>query len=229
MILRDIYLDLDRSNYSTKVAYAFKLGSRCLCHFIGRYIWEKQVRVSGFNRVSLILAKDAVSGFYVNVCRVACISLPFDDTAYLSLEGTALQEFYIDCLLRGVRCYLSDLPDVLTAIEEGIAKFRLEGYKNEWVAKSRRFGPSQLSAKLIGCLTIERFSLRLIVHNRKKMLYDQEIFSSDPDEIAFAHRFKDIVLEEDKVAVTSRHGKPLLELVVADLFQTEDEKPTKGS
>lgn len=217
MILRDIYLDMDRLRYSTEIAYPFKLRSRCLCNFVGRYVWKKQIRISGFNRISITVAAEAVPQFEINVCKVACISIPIADLGYQHLAGADLQEFYIECLLRASRQFLQHYPDALAAIEEGIDLFRSGEYRNEWIARSRRFAVLKMSAVLICSMTVERFTLRLTIQKGKEPVYDQEIFTSDPDEFAFACRFDDVRAADGKITVTTRYSKPLVALSLADL------------
>ena len=225
MILRDIFVGLDRAQYPTEVAYPFKLRSRCLCHFIGRHIWKKQIRVPGFNRVVVELSKDAVPKFSVNVCQVACISMPLKHTGFQDFGDIALQEFFIDALVTGVDQFLTDYPDALAAIHEAIALFREGGYKEEWITRSRRFADLGLAASLSCSMTLERFALRLIVFRSKRPVYDQEIFSSDPDEVAFAHRFKDVVVKDGEIVVIDRFAKALLALTFQEI--EENRAPNK--
>lgn len=223
MILRDIFVDLDRSQHPSEIAYAFKLRSRCLCHFVGRHVWEKRIRVPNFNRIVITLSRKAVPEFFVNSSHVACIRIPADDATSQQLAGNALQEFYIDCLSRGVDRFLGDFPEALVAIREGIELFRAGGYRNAWVQKARRLQTLGLSASLACSMTIERFSLRLAILRAKTPIYDQEIFTSDPDEIVFAHRFKDVVASDRKVVVVDRFSHAVLTLSLEDV---EANKPT---
>lgn len=219
MILRDIYLDLDRSQYSTKVAYAFKLRSRSICHFVGRHFWKEQIRVPCFNRIVVTLSKGASPKFEVNSCQVGCITMPFEESGYASLSDTDFHEFVISHLLSACDQFLSTLPKVLASLKEGVRLFRESGYRNEWVAKARRFAAAGIHASLACELTPQRFGLRLIIRHRGALVFDQEIFSSDPDEIAFDYRFKDVVVMGDKLIVTSKTSKPLLELSLSGLLE----------
>jgi hypothetical protein len=219
MILRDFYIGLDRSQYSTKVAYAFKLRSRCACHFIGRHIWKQQIRVPGFNRISVTLSKGASPKFEVNSLQVVCITMPFEASGHESLSDTDFHEFVITHLLSSCDQFLNTLPAVLASLKEGVRLFRESGYRNEWVARSRRFAAACIHASLACELTPQRFGLRLIVRLRGTLVFDQEIFTSDPDEVAFDYRFNDVVVMDDKLVVTSKTSKPLLELSLSRLLE----------
>jgi hypothetical protein len=219
MILRDIYIDLDRAQYSTKVAYAFKLRSRCVCNFVGRHVWKEQIRAPGFNRISVTLSKCASPKFEVNSCQVGCITMPFEESGYEGLSDTDFHELVITHLLSACDQFLRTLPEVFGALKEAVRLFREVGYRNEWVARSRRFAAAGINASLACELTPLRFGLRLVIRHRGTLVFDQEIFTSDPDEVAFDYRFKDIVLIDDKLVVTSKTSKPLLELSVSRLLE----------
>lgn len=232
MILRDFYIGLDRAQYPTKVAYAFTLRSRCACHFIGRHIWKQQIRVPDFNRISVTLSKGASLKFEVNSCQVGCITMPFEESRYEGLSDIAFHELVITHLLSACDQFLRTLPEVLGALTEAVRLFREVGYRDEWVAKSRRFAAAGIHASLACELTPQRFGLRLVIRRRGTPVFDQEIFTSDPDEVAFDYRFRDVVVMDDMLVVTSKTSKPLLELSVSRLLekpgpnQTPD--PTSG-
>lgn len=229
MILRDIFIDLDRLQFPTEVAYPFKLRSRSLCHFLGRHIWKKQLRVPGFNRIVVTPSKDAVAKFEVNSCHVACITIPLAAERFEDLKGAELHEYYIGCLTRAVDEFLREFPDVLAAIHEGIGLFRAGGYTHEWIHQQKRFRELGLTAVLSCRMTPERFALRLIVLRAAKIVYDQEIFASDPDEVVFAHRFKEVIVTAGGLSVINRFKKPLLSLSLEQIETNQTPEPPPGS
>ncbi len=217
MVFRDVYLELDRLKYPTEVAYPFKLRSRCLCHFVGRHAWKRQLRVPGFNRIVVNLAAHAEPKFQVNVCHVASIDMPLTADTFETIEGDALHEFYIAHLTAGVDRFLGDFPELTAEIHQGVAAFRAGGYRNEWIEKSRRFRDLDLSASLSCRMTVERFALRLTLRRKEAIVYDQEILSTDPDEIAFEYRFKDVIAADGGIIVVSKHSRRLVTLTMAQI------------
>ena len=112
---------------------------------------------------------------------------------------------------------MGNFPAVLIAVEEGIELFRAAGYKNEWIERSRRFNTVQLSAKLLCSITIKQFALRLQVLRKNQIVYDSVILKTNPDEITFAYRFDDLIVEKDEIIVTSKHFKPLAKVLISTL------------
>jgi hypothetical protein len=215
MILRDIYVDKDRLRYSTDEAYAFLLRSRCVCNFVGREVWKKQIRVPGFNRIVINVARDSSPGMNVLSTGVASIRLPICDDVGKANAGYAVHEIYIDCMVRAFE-FLRPYPEVVPALEEAITSFRSSGCRNVWIAAERTIRVHKLRAVLVCELSIERFTLRLQVSQGGTALYDGEIFRSDPDEVCFHRKFKDIVLEDGDLVVVARVGAPLFRLPLKD-------------
>lgn len=208
---------MDRSQCDNQIGYLFKLKSRCLCNFLERHLWNAQIKVPGFSRICINVAERSDPEFFINSCNAACVNLPLDGFGYRKLNDIELQEFYIELLLRGVRKFMGAFPAVLTTLDEGIDLFRAAGYKNEWIERSRRFNAIQLSAKLLCSLTIRRFALRLQVLRKNQVIYDKVILKTDPDEIAFAYRFDDVIAENGEIIVTSKHQKPLAKVLISTL------------
>jgi hypothetical protein len=216
MILRDIYVDKDRLRYSTDEAYAFKLRSRCACNFVGREVWKKQIRVPGFSRIVIKVAKDSSPGMNVLSTGVASIRLPTSDDVGEANAGSAVHEVYIDCMVRAFE-FLRPYPEVVLALEEAITSFRSSGYRNVWIAFERAIRVHKLRAVLACELSIEHFTLRLQVSQGGVPLYDGEILRCDPDEVCFHHKFEDVVLEDGDLVVVARVGAPLFRLPLKGL------------
>ena len=81
--------------------------------------------------------------------------------------------------------------------------------KNEWLHKSRTFRVHSLKASLLCSLTMEQFTLRLQVERRKKLVLDEVVLQTDPDEIAFEYRFRDLAIESGSLLITSKVEEPL--------------------
>jgi hypothetical protein len=56
---------------------------------------------------------------------------------------------------------------------------------------------------------MEEFELSLQIMLAQELIVDKVILRTDPDEIAFEQRFKDIEIHEDQLTVTAKRGDPL--------------------
>ena len=226
MILRSIYLNLERRDYPNEFGYRFMCRSRCLCNFLGRLLKSKSIKTEGFNRIVIVGARDRTSTVIVNSCSVASVALPFDEARYRELDGDALQEFFIGMLRDGLTFFATEHRMVADAIHEGIELFRASRYRNEWTHKNRMFRHLGLTAALQCQLTLERFSLTLVVRSRGREVLCREILSTDSDEVAFDYRFRDVAIEDGKLVVLSKTSEPLLALELAPLLKGDAKSPT---
>ena len=217
MIFRSIYLDLDRIEFGNEFGYSFLLQSRALCHFLQRKVKPIKFKSDGFNRLVVKGTKKKVEPF-INSSNVLSVRVPFKEEAYRSSESTEdLNEFYIEMLKEGMNLgdALSPLP--IKAINEGIREFRESGYSTSWSTPRRRQRERALIAFLECQLSINSFELYLVIERKKEQIYRDKILVTDPDEIAFHYRFKDIVFGNDTLTVTSKTSEPLLTMNLKEI------------
>jgi hypothetical protein len=155
MILRSIYLNLERRDYPNEFGYRFMCRSRCLCNFLERHLRERKIKAEGFNRIVIVGAKHPDLKVTVNSCHIASVALPFEEAAYSGLDGDALQEFFIGMLHHGLTLFARDYREAVDGVHEGVHLFRSGGYRNEWTEKTRTFRSLGLTAALDCCLTHE--------------------------------------------------------------------------
>ena len=105
------------------------------------------------------------------------------------------------------------ISELTMAIEE----FRRGGYRNTWTHQRKLLRPAGLHASLLCALTSDRFGLILKLESNGATVFEQEILETKPDELIFAHRFKEVVLECDAVVVKDKFGKPLFSMPASSL------------
>src|SRR3954466_2323170 len=116
-------------------------------------------------------------------------------------------------LQRCSRCYCIPLSDMKAAIDE----FRAGGYRNEWTFKTTTLRGVGLQASLNCSLDMEKFTLTLKLERNGVVVYDAPILETKPDEIIFAYRFKDVVLDGQAVVVKDKFDKPTFSLDLSAL------------
>ncbi|GAA4834844.1 hypothetical protein GCM10023331_20090 [Algivirga pacifica] len=141
-----------------------------------------------------------------------------DYLKYSKLNGIEKVEYYITILLNSINTLKDkyDLP--LSEIKEGIQKFRNLGYRNEWVHKKKLYRPLSITFFLECEMTMEEFNLYLTLRKKKETLLKKCILTTDPDEIAFHYKFKDIVFENNKVTIKGLQGYTLFESAIDELL-----------
>jgi hypothetical protein len=124
----------------------------------------------------------------------------------------------IDFLKAGIEKCASAYPIPKQEMFRGLDRFVEEGMKNQWLHKTKAFKAEGVVASL-GCkMTQELFALRLTLNHLGETVFDDVILETGPDEILFAYKFKDVVIESGNLIVrekSDRHlwERPLMELL----------------
>ena len=144
----------------------------------------------------------------------------FDRQRYESLKGADLHEFFIGMLEEGLKkCAMHhEIPTEF--LFSSIREFREGGYKNEWVHHKKLFRPHGIRTELRCCLTMSEFRLTFAATKKGGVIYEKCIFETKPDEICFAHKFKEVKLLDDNFVVVAAFADPLFSLPLADLLDT---------
>ena len=212
MILRDIFIEPDRYEYSKDYAFSFSLKTRHILNYVERNCLKKiKFRSEGFNRIVFTLTeKDIKEKFYVNSQNVLVVYHFFNKKEYENIPLEKLSEYLINLVLElfSIDGLNNLLP--IEEIKETLVKFKDNNYKNTWLYKKKLNRTLKLNFFLECELTIEEFILDLRVGNKKgELIYERELLRWTPGEIGFSYQFKDIDFREEEVVITSRSSKPL--------------------
>lgn len=221
MILRDVALVLKAEDYPRTYRSDFAFRARSTCSFISRVLPPLKFKTAGFWRI--VIAGSQVPEM---VCRVRggdvlYVDVGFDQQSYESLAVNELYDFFLDMLKKGLseanQSFDFPYDELLGAMEA----YRTGGYRNEWVHKKKLFrGRNGLRGCLLCAMNTERFVLTLRLERRGEILYEAEILETKPDELCYAYQFKDLVIKDDKLVVTSRISKPLAEFDLNSLLSS---------
>jgi hypothetical protein len=211
MKLRTLYLSLLHCATATdKQQVRFSFETRCLCNFVQREARKWLIPTEGFDNI-VVQPVDAADVQPPEVGLVKTMSVPIamDLPRYQSAVGDARQQFFIELLSEGLTRAnaLHALP--LDRLFARIEEFRVGGYRNEWLHKSKRIRMPegmgrQLQASLHCALTMEQFELTLKVTRKDQVLFEECLLKTSPDEIWFHYKFKDLVVRENHLVVTNR-------------------------
>lgn len=207
MILKDIYLYPELTEYDVAVTSKFKEQTRSLCNFLGRYIKSAKVKCEKYNRVCIVCRETPSLVSYINSSGVLRVEVFFDVKEYLNKKFDDLNEYFIGLVIDGVnKCDDISLPKEM--IIKGIDLFRAEGYKNEWVFKSKSFNRHGLKVILKCSLTMNDFFLDLYVMKNKNVIFYENVKKDYPEEVVFGYHLKDLIVQDDgDVEVIDRLGR----------------------
>jgi hypothetical protein len=73
--------------------------------------------------------------------------------------------------------------------------FKANGFKNEWLYKSKTFKEFSIKTSLFCKLTCNYFSLELVIEKDKKEIFRKEILKTLPSAIIYKWEFKEILID----------------------------------
>ena len=210
-VINDIGLQLDyQENLNTSKQYTLSFSFRC--RFIGNYL-RRQVKLSkfepkGYHRIS------------INACQLTipenkifeswlCVYIPFNKDYYNSLTKEELPDFFLKMYREGIikAQQTHELP--MQFLLDKLIELKQNNYKNEWEFKSRTFKELGVKATLLCKMTMDNFSLSLILSRKTEVVFRREILNALPDETIYNFQFKDIILENNEIKVINEFNEPI--------------------
>jgi hypothetical protein len=210
MLLKRIELEV-YINDNVKYSYDIKKKAKHITNYINRVcLSEIKFETDEVQIVVINLDNRFNAPFIVN--KGLMISIPFYKKELDKLKTDNEYRNYIYCLimdaLNNVRnSYKLPYSEILKALED----LKDNDYKNEWIYKKKYSKTYAIEVVLMCNLLIDKFELRLIIIKENKEALNIIILETDPDEIAYEHRFSDIHIEKEKIIITSKHSTNLFE------------------
>lgn len=228
--LRKFALALDRLHWKTEVAYPFYLASRPLCSFIDRGLKKNAIYLTSSSKFGILGSVCETSSFTINSSQVAVLTIPFDLNVYQHLTTTDSKHcFFVNLSKKTLRSsseFPQDQVELLVALIDSFAE---SGYVSEWQAATRSIRTLGMKAELHCSMTSTEFTLTLRVFKEALLVFKKTILQTDPDEIAYHYKFKELQVSGDELIVTARTGgKPLTTVHFNEILyhqQPDDAQP----
>jgi len=213
-VIRDIGLQLDyEENLHTPRQYTsdFSFRSRFIGNYLKRQIKQSKFVPTGYTRL------------VINACHIIkpnrifenclCVSIFFDKALYDNMKNGELPDFFIDMYIDGInQAKLTDNIPV-AFLNNKLKEFKADGYKNEWEFKSKTFKEIGIKTSLFCKMTMDTFTLSLTLYKKKELIFEREILTTLPDETCYHYQFKDVILENNTIIITSWYDAPPLYLL----------------
>jgi len=223
MNLRYIGLHMNHdSGYKDPFRDNFNLHSRFINNFLTIQIRKLKYETDGtFNMLSIVPTLNNK-----NICRVVGekalhASITFNQRAYEQMTEYEKYDYYLQLLEDGYKLcdQFKQIPlDYLLQLNQ---KFRLNGYKNEWLHKKKKFKEYGIEVTLNCYFASSDFKLSISVYDirNKIQLISGFVIITLPDEVCFAPLFKDIIIENDKLCITEFQDRPKFIFKLSDIYE----------
>ena len=138
--------------------------------------------------------------------------IPFDCNRYEKEKDASDYRFFLDMIRIGLTQVNEFTPLPLEDIFQIIDGFVVGGCLNEWIHKKKRFIEYDLQIILKCEFTSQYFQVRLIANSIKwkKKIAEGIVLRTEPSPFIFDGLYKEVVMIEDKIIVTTRYKSLLL-------------------
>jgi len=189
----------------------FGFHNRFIGNYLSRKLKESKVETINIKRIILIgyLNEFNEDSLFESSLR---IFVPFNKVQYDILKKDELPDFFIEMYKTGIikasQTHEVPVEFLLTKLVE----FKENNYKNEWEFKSKTFKEIGIKATLFCKMTMDFFSLTLVLTKKNEVVFTKEILNTLPDEIIYHWQFKDIILENNEIKVLNEFKDPIYTL-----------------
>lgn len=206
-----ISVGLDNDSFETFYCYEFTKHTRFISNYLTRKIRKIGFKTDGsFRMISVNLVPSDVVECEIVFGDVLRVQLPFDNSKYERAKGTDDCEYYLDVFERGFRV-AAEFREIPLGILCGlINEFRENGCKNEWLHKKRVFKKRNLEVELRCDFNTLNFTLTATIRSllTKQVLCSGIVLTTDPDELAFDYKFKNVKADESNIIITNHVDLP---------------------
>lgn len=210
------------SGYNDPFRDDFNLHSRFISNYLSVQIRKLKFLTDGtFNMIAVSPTLDVK-----HVCRIVGekaldASIFFNRREYEKLTEIEKYECYLDLLQKGysICSQYKNIP--LEPLLKLHQDFRDNNYKNEWLHKKRKFKEVGIEVDLYCYFTSHYFELEIIVYDikNKEILISGTVIRTLPNEVCFDYLFKDIVINDDYLSITSFNNKPKFSFLLDDIHR----------
>lgn len=125
MILKEIYLYPELTEYGDDIIHPFRDQSRSICNFLERSLSVEKVETPNFKKICFIGTNQAAGDAYVNSSGALIVNVTLDEGAYKKCTSTTeLNEFFIQMLLEGLGKSAQHAVLPAQFLKEAIDEFR---------------------------------------------------------------------------------------------------------
>jgi hypothetical protein len=209
------------SGYKDPFRDNFNLNSRFISNYLSTQIRKLKVETDGtFNMISVAPSIDVT-----HVCRIVGekalkATISFNKETYEQMSEIERYEYYLHLLEDGYKICAKHKKIPLEQLLKLHQDFKLNGYKNEWLYKKKKFKGHEIEVTLSCFFTSVDFHLLMTVSdiNSNKELVSGNVIRTLPNEVCFDSLFKDVIIENDKLIITEFQDRPKFIFKLTDVF-----------
>jgi hypothetical protein len=199
----------------------FSFQTEFIYNFIGRKLSLLKVETDNFQFISIRGRKKPKETIFIKeIFKALEIEIQFNENKYLELypfeneypltnkllqpvlNENEFNEFLFEMIIKGLdKAKKQDAPIPNKLLEEILFAFKSDGYKNEWIEKTKTFREYGIKAFFQCKMNCNYFTLTLVIEKKNKELFKEEILKTLPSSLIFKGQFKDILIMNNNIVV----------------------------
>lgn len=216
--LRKLALNLDRKAWGNDYGYSFYMQSRFLCAYLERSLSKNKIELLDSSKLCINGYSDSSDSFNINSSGIAVVKINFDKEEFDScITDEDRARFFGLFLERGLSCLPADYYNASNELLSLSKPFVKEHSSFSWLYKKKLVRSIGVTVSLECELSQSQFDLYLRVFRKGSIISSHHLLSTEPDELAYHYKFKDIELRDDELIITSRSSAPLMVFKYVDL------------
>jgi len=202
--------DIKKTQEQTDYCYKLKLKTKHITNYI-ELNCLKQLKFKSEEFSAIVI--DFMHGYddnkwsnyddpYITFNKSIGIFIRFDKEKYDSLKTDNefrkfIYSYMVDAFKKIETKYIIPTSEILTCYQE----LKEKDFVNERLIIKKTDKTRKLLAELHCEVTIDKFILTLKVYHDKKEVYNKVVLETEPDEYAYAHKIKKLVIEKEAIKV----------------------------
>lgn len=222
MNLRSINVIASSKNSDKNFWHIFNYNTDFIGNWMTRKVRPLKMHTDGtFDQINIVLSPYE-DRCYTDMFKILQVEFHWsqkDMANYLSLinEDDRLS-FYIELLKKGLKraalCKEIDLATLIALVEE----FQNNGYRNEWLFKSKTIRERNIKVVFMRYLTTYAFELKLHLYDLKNnLIAERTVFKIYPNDVYFRGLFNNITMDSKFLYINNSFQKPVLSFCLQDL------------
>lgn len=207
MILKKIFLYLNPLEFEREIGSDFLFETSFVCYYLNRKLNSIKYKTGKFKKIGINLSEKINESQIFIEDNFLELKLKFDFSEYNLLKSNNDKtNFFLSKINEGVSLINNHYELPIKDLKHSMDEFIKGDYINEWEFKKKKYkhNDSIVLARLICKIDIEKFSLHLRVEKDGSLIKEDEILRTLPDEMIYDHKFKDLIVEDNKVIVVDK-------------------------
>lgn len=209
------------SGYKDPFRDNFNLNARFISNYLSIQIRKLKIETDGtFNMISVEPSATKEHLYKIVGEKALNTRVLFNREVYIQMNETEKYECYLKLLEEGYKICAQYKNIPLEQLLKLHQVFRDNEYKNEWLHKNKKFKEHGIEVKLNCFFTTYDFQLKMVVYDIKSKteLASGTVIRTLPDEVCFAHFFKDVIIESNELVITEFQDRPKFKFLLSDIL-----------